>query len=149
MALREATKQSVFAYELAGITVRYDLPSTMREANLIGRPHATDIYSPPRATSPVQQFNLRPGFALDSSILVDYDGETWDFDIPAKREQAKRLLRYTKPGFSPAAPICTAFSLPHVPKKAKHASMDMERNARMWCETSSFCCALYTQQVQA
>ena len=52
---------------------------------------------------------LLPGFALDVTGIDPDDGMPWDFDDPAKREKAERMLDEQQPQVLIGSPMCTAF----------------------------------------
>ena len=58
-------------------------------------PHViTEIYSPPRVTACAKSlpgFGIVPGLALDVTT-VDENGVAWDFDIPSRRDEARRRI---------------------------------------------------------
>ena len=72
----------------------------------------SEIYSPPRVTrmaSSLPSLKVLPGYAFDITTNDPDDGEPWDFDAPAKREKARRLIREQKPLFLVGSPMCTAW----------------------------------------
>ncbi len=72
----------------------------------------SEIYSPPRVTrmiSCLPSLKLLPGYALDITVEDPDDGLPWDFDDPAKREKARKLIREQKPLFLIGSPMCTAW----------------------------------------
>ncbi len=72
----------------------------------------SEIYSPPRVTrmiSCLPSLKLLPGYALDITVEDPDDGLPWDFDNPAKREKARKLIREQKPLFLIGSPMCTAW----------------------------------------
>ena len=72
----------------------------------------SEIYSPPRVTrmaSSLPSPKVLPGYAFDITTNDPDDGEPWDFDAPAKREKARRLIREQKPLFLVGSPMCTAW----------------------------------------
>ena len=72
----------------------------------------SEVYSPPRVTkllSSLPTCDLAPGFALDLTCVVPYDGKVWDFDNEAKRRRALKMVREQKPLFLVGSPMCTAF----------------------------------------
>ena len=40
---------------------------------------------------------IRPGFALDLTVIDPDDGRPWDFNKRAKRDKALKMLRTEKP----------------------------------------------------
>ncbi len=89
-----------------------DVKSYKREHNKAFRRIVSEIYSPPRVTrtlSAMPRHELSPGFALDITCVDPDDGEPWDFDVPGKREKARKMLREQKPLFLIGSPMCTAW----------------------------------------
>ena len=86
------------------------LLSLMRDANKIGAPHVSEVYSPPRVTSLAKRFGVRPGCALDLTVIDDHDGLPWDFNVAHKRERAMQLVQKTNPAFLILSPMCRMFS---------------------------------------
>ena len=114
----------------------------------LGSVGVAEVYSPPRVTAKASSFGIRPGFALDLTVL-DEDGEAWDFSIPAKREKARKLVVETQPFLLVGSPPCTPFSrlqalnYPHM-DQAK--VQEMMRAGIMHLE---FCIELYWIQLEA
>ena len=82
----------------------------MRDANKLGSPHATDVYSAPRVASMAKRVGLRVGCALDLTTF-DVDGNTpWNFKIPEKRYKAATLIHNTCPTFPVLRQTRKAFS---------------------------------------
>ena len=89
-----------------------DAGAYRRERRTASRRILAEIYSPPRVTrmlSTMPSSCLAPGFALDITCIDPDDGLPWDFDVPAKREKARQLLREEKPLFLIGSPMCTAW----------------------------------------
>ena len=87
-----------------------DPKSFRREKKQAVRRIVSEIYSPPRVTAMLKRLNdhgLIPGLALDLTTMDPDDGTPWDFDLPAKREKALKLLRAQKPLFVIGSPMCT------------------------------------------
>ena len=53
----------------------------------------SEIYSPPRVTALAGSVGLSPGFALDITVIDPEDGQPWEFDVAAKRENAEMTVR--------------------------------------------------------
>ena len=51
-----------------------------RLANMMGSPHVSEIYSPPRVTTVAQKMRLIPGLALDLTVNDPADDKPWDFN---------------------------------------------------------------------
>ena len=76
------------------------------------RAMVAEIYSPPRVTNCAKLlpgYRVIPGFALDLTT-TNSRGEAWDFDDPAKREEALQLVLKEQPMLLVLSPMCTAFS---------------------------------------
>ena len=72
----------------------------------------SEIYSPPRVTACAKLMpscEILPGFALDLTT-TDAQGIPWDFDLPERRAEARRLVEKEQPMFLIGSPMCTAFS---------------------------------------
>ena len=69
-----------------------------------------EIYSPPRVSALAGRVGLGRGFALDLTAVDPEDGKPWDFDSPAKRDKALKLLQKERPMLLIGSPMCTAFS---------------------------------------
>ena len=72
--------------------------------------HVSEIYSPPRITSMARKMGLIPGMALDLSTTDPDDDKPWDFNNPAKRRKAKRLVKTRRALLLVVSPMCAAFS---------------------------------------
>ena len=71
-----------------------------------------EIYSSPRVANCAKLlpgYRVIPGFALDLTT-VNCRGEAWDFNDPAKREEARQLVAKEQPMLLVLSPTCTAFS---------------------------------------
>ena len=93
LALHGALKKIVFTYEPHGAKNHDELLEIMHEANLLGRPHVSEIYSPPRMSPLAERVGLKRGLALDLSVLDPYDNLPWDFTLRHKRDRARQRLR--------------------------------------------------------
>ena len=72
----------------------------------------TEVYSPSCVTAWAKRlpgFEIVPGLALDF-ITRDENGVPWDFDLPERREAARRFIAEQKQLFLVGSPMCTAFS---------------------------------------
>ena len=84
-----------------------------RDYGRAARKLVTDIYSPPRVTkllSRVRSRHLMAGFAFDITVLDPDDGQPWDFNVKAKRDKARAMIREQRPYTLIGSPMCTAFS---------------------------------------
>ena len=71
----------------------------------------SEVYSPPRVTAMAKmlpEFCIIPGLALDLTT-ADEQGTAWDFDIPERRDEARRRIAREKPRFLIGSPMCTVF----------------------------------------
>ena len=94
--VNEAMMKLMHTYRPTDDEPDHDIIGVMRAAHQLGDPHVSEIYSPTRVTSSASKYGMRPGFALDLTVL-DTDGEPWNFDDPEKRRRAMDLLTQTKP----------------------------------------------------
>ena len=87
-----------------------------------------------------------PGLALDLTT-TNSKGEPWDFNDPARRAEAEKLLNEQKPQLLIGTPMCTAFSNIQNLNKAKRdpaivaAEIEKARTHLRWC------CHLYQLQL--
>ena len=61
------------------------------------RNDVSEIYSPPRVVAMAARMGLKPGFALDLTIVDPDDGRPWDSDCADKRAKALAKVREEKP----------------------------------------------------
>ena len=54
------------------------------------------------------EFCIVPSLALDLTT-ADEQGKAWDFNIPERRDEARRRIAREKPMFLIGSPMCTAF----------------------------------------
>ncbi len=72
-----------------------------------------EIFSPPRITAAAKRLphlDILPGFALGLAT-TDGKGEVWDYDLAAKRQQAREPIDKEKPYMIVGSPTCTAYSI--------------------------------------
>ena len=84
-----------------------------RDAKRAGRRIVSEVYSPPRVTKLMREMRTRyaaPGFAFDLTTVDPDDGQPWDFNDPAKRAKARRMLREQRPFLIIGSPMCRYFS---------------------------------------
>ena len=87
-----------------------------------------------------------PGLALDLTT-TNSRGEPWDFNDPARREEAEKLIEEQQPQLLIGSPMCTAFSNIQNLHKAKRdpqivaAEIEKARVHLKWC------CKLYQRQI--
>ena len=122
-----------------------------RERRKASQRIVSEIYSPPRVTkmlASLPSHECSPGLALDITTTDPYDGLPWDFDLPAKRDRALRLIREQKPLVLIGSPMCTAWSTWQRLNKFKRDAKVVERElvrARVHLE---FVIMLYREQVE-
>jgi hypothetical protein len=112
----------------------------------------SEIYSPPRVTAALRgmpSLGLIPGFALDLTVIDEYDNEPWDFDRLDKRERARKLVKEQKPMLLIGSPMCRAFSTWQALNQTKSRDPDKYRRARVQAELHiRFVCELYELQIE-
>ena len=82
-----------------------------RERRAASRRVVSEMYSPPRVTRAISTMpgcDLIRGFTLDLTCLAPDGGMPWDFDVPAKRDNAMRKVRTEKPAMIIGSVMCTA-----------------------------------------
>ena len=102
---------------LGSLQPSYDDVFSQKLLGSIGYFHAktvvSEIYSPPRVTAEILKSKsefLTPGLAFDITVNDPDDGQPWDFNVRAKREKAREILRKQQPYLLIGSPMCTAFS---------------------------------------
>ena len=109
----------------------------------------SELYSPPRVTSAAKMLpsmKALPGYAFDLTT-VDENGVAWDFDVPERREEAKRRILEQKPMLLVGSPMCTAFSTWQYLNAAK---ADPEKVKQAYARAMihlQFSCEMYELQV--
>ena len=113
----------------------------------------SEIYSPPRVTAEVARSKnefLTPGLAFDITVNDPDDGQPWDFNVRAKREKAREILRKQRPYLIIGSPMCTAFSSWQYLNEARLGHSEKARKAkRNAIEHMKFAASLYLEQLQA
>ena len=87
-------------------------PNYKRERKAAFKRVVSEVYSPPRVTAMAKatpSSRLIPGFALDLTIVDEFDGEPWDFTKSVKRRRALKLVDEQKPMMVIGSPACKAF----------------------------------------
>ena len=74
------------------------------------RADVSEIYSRPRVTAMAARMGLKPGFALDLTVVYPDDGKPWDFDCASKRTKALAKVREEKPALLIGSTMRRAFS---------------------------------------
>lgn len=69
----------------------------------------SEVCSQPRVAAYASQLGLSPGLALDLGTVDGDDGQSWDFDVPEKRDKALAKVREERPTLFIGAPMCRAF----------------------------------------
>ena len=111
---------------------------------------ASEIYSPPRITAMARarpSLGVLPGFALDLSTC-DEAGQPWNFDCPAQRAKARRLVEDTKPLLLVGSPMCTAFRLLQALNWGRVSPEQKEAIVKRATSHLHFCLELYGLQVR-
>ena len=104
-----------------------------RERRKAYRNIVSEIYSPPRLTGYLSRFpnqHLAPGVALDLTTIDPLDGQPWDFDVAAKRERARDLLRRQRPKFLFGSPVCTPWCTWQTLNAVKYGNEGLLRRER-------------------
>ena len=99
----EDVKEAIRAYDEEICRLVGELGGTKRtyarERACAIKAMVAEIYSPPRVTNCAKLlpgYRVIPGFALDLTT-VNSKGDSWDFDDPAKREEARQLVMKEQP----------------------------------------------------
>ena len=125
--------------------------SYVRERRQAARKLVSEIYSPPRVTAEIRRGrwkHLAPGFALDLTVLDADDGKPWDFDVAAKREKARRMVREQKPYLLIGSPACTAFCTWQALNAIRSECPEQYERARIAAIAHiDFVCSLYEEQL--
>ena len=78
------------------------------------------------------------------------DGQPWDFNVRAKREKAREILRKQRPYLVIGSPMCTAFSSWQHLNNARLGNTAAAQAAKAKAtEHMNFAASLYLQQIQA
>ena len=111
----------------------------------------SEVYSPPRVTEllrTVTDGTLAPGFAFDLTCIDPDDGQPWDFNVAAKREKARAMLRRQRPLFIIGSPMCKAWctwQALNATKRPSHVVQAELDEARLHLE---FVVSLYREQLE-
>ena len=111
----------------------------------------SEVFSPPRVTRAIKMLpglKLIPGLALDVTRCNE-KGEAWDFDDPAKQDEALQLIEEQKPMLLVGSPPCTPYSTLqrlNVSRRTPEETKRMMDKARVHME---FVCKLYRLQAEA
>jgi hypothetical protein len=93
---------------------------------------------------------LLPGFALDLTVIDEYDNQPWDFDRMDKRERARELIKSQKPMLLIGSPMCRAWSTWQALNEARSKDPDKYRRSKVQAELHMrFVCELYQLQIDA
>ena len=78
------------------------------------------------------------------------DGQPWDFNVRAKREKAREILRRQRPYVFIGSPMCTAFSSWQFLNDAKRGNTAAAKAAKTKAtQHMNFAVSLYLEQIQA
>ena len=127
-----------------------DPRSYRREKKQAVRRIVSELYSPPRVTQMLKNMSnhgLTPGLALDLTTVDPDDGTPWDFDVPAKREKALRLLRAQKPLFVIGSPMCTRWCTWQKLNDAKRNPEIVEAEKKLALIHLEFMAKVYQEQI--
>ena len=112
----------------------------------------SEIYSPPRVTAEIRKSRTRhllPGFALDLTVLDPSDGLPWDFNLEAKREKARRMVREQRPYLLIGSPECRAFSTWQALNESRAADPERLRREKIKAQIHiDFVASLYREQLE-
>ena len=125
-----------------------ELLQLMRTARLLGEPHVSEIYSPPRVTAIADQFGMRPGFALGLNVNDPFDNKPWNFDDPEKRKRAKKPLHQQRPMLLVGSPMCRAFSVLNRLNRKNMGDTKWNEMVQHGLKHLRFCCELYQIQLE-
>ena len=73
----------------------------------------SELYSAPRVTATATRnprLGLMPGMALEDLTTTNSKCEPWDFNDPAKLDEAEKLLDEQRPHLMIGSPMCIVFS---------------------------------------
>ena len=116
-----------------------------REATRRLRAIVSEVYSAPRVTATATRnprLGLMPGMALDLTT-TNSKGEAWDFNDPANRDEAEKLLDEQRPHLLIGSLMCIAFSNIQNLNKAKHDPNVVAAEIEKARVHLSWCCHLY------
>ena len=124
-----------------------------RERNKQLRHLISEIYSGPRVVRALKLLpglGLAPGFSLDLTT-VDENGDNWDFNDPAMREKAERLVDEQEPYCLIGSPACTPYCALQTLNAARHGWS--QEKIDTWLASAAvhmeFVCKLYKKQIAA
>ena len=100
---RRRVEQNMSCAELASISEMMQLGSP--SSNMV-----SEIYSRPRVALEAPNFGFDRGFSMDVRESDPDDGQPWDFNVPEKREKARRRLIEEEPILLVGSPPCSSFS---------------------------------------
>ena len=110
-----------------------------------------ELYSPPRVTSLLREMTnhgLTPGLALDLTTTDADDGQPWNFNDPAKRDKALRMIRKLKPLFVIGSPMCTRWSSWQHLNDAKRCPDEVKREKLHALVHLEFMAQIYREQIE-
>ena len=70
--------------------------------------HVGEMYSPPRMVLASERLGMKAALSLDL-IVLDDEGEPWDFTVPARKAKAMSLLKEDCPALLVVSPMCGPF----------------------------------------
>jgi len=124
-----------------------------RERRAACKKMVSEVYSPPRVTKTLEKLGntqLLPGFAFDITTMDPDTNEPWNFDDPAMRSKARKLLETQRPLFVIGSPMCRAFCTWQALNRVKHAHSDERIKREMTRATVhlDFVIELYEDQMK-
>ena len=138
----QPSQDDVFSQKLLGSIGYFQTRTTISE-----------IYYPPRVTVEIVKSKnefLTPGLAFDITVDDPDDGQPWDFNVEAKREKAREILRKQKPYLLIGSPMCTAFCFWQRLNAARWGNTAEAQAARTKAvKHMEFAASLYFEQLQA
>ena len=92
---------------------------------------------------------LKPGWALDPTVVDPFDGEPWDLSQPKNIARLKKFIREGQPYVVIGSPPCTEFS--SLKNFMKHSRDPEEARAAMAKATKHMqtCVEVYIMQIEA
>ena len=146
--LEDAMTKIVHSDRVTSNVTMKEFIQLVRDAKVMGAPHVSEIYSPPRVTSLAHKFNLRPGFPLDLTIIDEDDGKAWAFDNEDKRQKVRAMIKRDKPWLVIGSPMCRAFSMLQLHNRARIGEQRCKQMLQKGLRHLAFCCEIYMMQIQ-
>ena len=109
----------------------------------------SEIYSAPRVTEAARRhprLGSVPGLALHLTS-TDEHGQPWNFDIPAMRVKAEKMLEQQRPALLIGSPMCTPLSNRQDVNKPRRDPEVVRREKDAGRMHLARCCKLYARQM--